>query len=155
CWRAEHNCRLVVFPELALTTFLPRWWMPDQREIDSFFEWEMPSAVTAPHFNEAQRLGIGFSALPRSSGKETSSVASIHGSWSKPGAASWATIPRPTSPAPASTSPGAHSSMWKRYFEVGDLGWGVWNALGGELGMCICNDRRWPSPTGQAAAQAL
>ena len=32
----------------------------------------------------------------------------------------------------------------KRYFEPGDLGFPVWRALGGVLGMCICNDRRWP-----------
>ena len=29
-----HGCDLVVFPELALTTFFPRWWMEDQAEID-------------------------------------------------------------------------------------------------------------------------
>ena len=34
---------IVVFPELALTTFFPRWWMEDDAEIDSFFEREMPS----------------------------------------------------------------------------------------------------------------
>jgi N-carbamoyl-D-amino-acid hydrolase len=32
----------------------------------------------------------------------------------------------------------------KRYFEPGDLGFPVWRALGGIVGMCICNDRRWP-----------
>src|SRR6185503_3853365 len=57
---AEHKCNLVVFPELALTTFFPRWWMTDQEEIDGFFEREMPSNETAPLFNEAQRLGLGF-----------------------------------------------------------------------------------------------
>ena len=29
-------------------------------------------------------------------------------------------------------------------FEVGDLGFPVWRAFDGILGMCICNDRRWP-----------
>src|SRR5262245_9008270 len=57
---AEHKCNLVVFPELALTTFFPRWWMTDQDEIDAFFEREMPSNETAPLFSEAQRLGVGF-----------------------------------------------------------------------------------------------
>src|SRR5262249_45606965 len=52
---------VVVFPELTLTTFFPRWWMTDQAEIDSFFEREMPSNETAPLFTEAKRLGIGFS----------------------------------------------------------------------------------------------
>jgi predicted amidohydrolase len=32
----------------------------------------------------------------------------------------------------------------KRYFEPGDLGFPVWRSLGGILGLCICNDRRWP-----------
>ena len=32
----------------------------------------------------------------------------------------------------------------KRYFEVGNLGFPVWRAFGGILGMAICNDRRWP-----------
>jgi predicted amidohydrolase len=32
----------------------------------------------------------------------------------------------------------------KRYFEPGNLGFPVFEALGGRLGMCICNDRRWP-----------
>ena len=36
------GCDVVVFPELTLTTFFPRWWMTDQSEIDSFFEREMP-----------------------------------------------------------------------------------------------------------------
>ncbi len=31
----------------------------------------------------------------------------------------------------------------KRYFDPGDLGFNVWPTMGGVLGMCICNDRRW------------
>src|SRR3954470_16673206 len=54
------GCDVVVFPELTLTTFFPRWWMTDQAEIDSFFEQEMPSNETAALFNEAQRLAMGF-----------------------------------------------------------------------------------------------
>src|SRR3546814_1276998 len=32
----------------------------------------------------------------------------------------------------------------KRYFDLSDTGFPVWRAFGGILGMCICNDRRWP-----------
>ena len=32
------GCKLVVFTELALTTFFPRHWMEDQKEVDAFFE---------------------------------------------------------------------------------------------------------------------
>ena len=32
----------------------------------------------------------------------------------------------------------------KRYFDVGNLGFGAWRGFGGVVGMCVCNDRRWP-----------
>ena len=51
---------IVVFPELALTTFFPRWWMEDEAEINSFFEREMPGPATRPLFEAAKSLGIGF-----------------------------------------------------------------------------------------------
>jgi predicted amidohydrolase len=141
-----HGCDLVVFPELALTTFFPRWWMEDQAEIDSFFEQEMPGPETRPLFDEARRLGIGFclgyaelmaegdtarrfntSILVDAGGRIVGKYRKIH------------------LPGHAEHEPWrAFQHLEKRYFEVGDLGWGVWRAFGGLLGMCICNDRRWP-----------
>ena len=56
----QRGCGLVVFPELALTTFFPRWYFEDQAEIDAFFETEMPGPETQVLFDEAARLGIGF-----------------------------------------------------------------------------------------------
>src|SRR5580704_13389069 len=50
----------VVFPELALTTFFPRYWMTDQEEIDRYFEREMPGPETRPLFDLARELGVGF-----------------------------------------------------------------------------------------------
>src|SRR6516162_10477392 len=54
------GAELVVFPELALTTFFPRWHITDAAELDSFYETEMPSAETAPLFEEAKRLSVAF-----------------------------------------------------------------------------------------------
>src|SRR3954454_19236245 len=54
------GCDVVVFPELTLTTFFPRWWMTDQAEIDAFFEKEMPGPETAPLFELAKDLKLGF-----------------------------------------------------------------------------------------------
>jgi predicted amidohydrolase len=141
-----HGCDLVVFPELALTTFFPRWWMTDQAEIDAFFEREMPGPETRPLFDEARRLGIGFylgyaelctegrvthrfntSILVDQAGRIAGKYRKIH----LPGHA----LHEPWR---------AFQHLEKRYFEVGDLGWGVWRAFGGLIGMCICNDRRWP-----------
>jgi N-carbamoyl-D-amino-acid hydrolase len=143
---ARHGCTLVVFPELALTTFFPRWWMPDQAEIDTFFEAGMPGPDTQPLFDDAKRLGIGFylgyaeldrtRATPRRfntsilvdpTGKLIGKYRKIH------------------LPGHAEHEPWrAFQHLEKRYFEVGDLSWGVWQAYGGYLGMAICNDRRWP-----------
>ncbi|MEJ7721093.1 MAG: nitrilase-related carbon-nitrogen hydrolase [Ilumatobacteraceae bacterium] len=57
---ADRGCELVVFPELALTTFFPRWHSERVGEFDHYYETEMPSAATKPLFDEAQRLGVGF-----------------------------------------------------------------------------------------------
>ena len=54
------GCRLVVFPELALTTFFPRYFYETQAEVDVWFESDMPNASTQPLFDEAARLGVGF-----------------------------------------------------------------------------------------------
>ncbi|MGH7006691.1 MAG: nitrilase-related carbon-nitrogen hydrolase, partial [Alphaproteobacteria bacterium] len=51
---------LIVYPELALTTFFPRWWMEDEAEIDAWYEREMPSPATRPLFEVAREMGMGF-----------------------------------------------------------------------------------------------
>src|SRR5690606_36207952 len=38
----------VVFPELALTTFFPRYWIEDQDELDRFYERTMPNPQVQP-----------------------------------------------------------------------------------------------------------
>ncbi|HUN45382.1 MAG TPA: nitrilase-related carbon-nitrogen hydrolase, partial [Stellaceae bacterium] len=52
--------KLLVYPEMALTTFFPRWYMTDQAEIDTFFETEMPGPETRRLFEAAEALGVGF-----------------------------------------------------------------------------------------------
>ena len=56
----ERGCELVVFPELALTTFFPRWFVENITEFDHFYETAMPGADTQPLFDEARRRGVGF-----------------------------------------------------------------------------------------------
>src|SRR5260370_13037110 len=57
---ASSGCKLVVFPELPLTTFFPRYYMEDQREVDSYFETSMPNPAVEPLFHEAKKLAVGF-----------------------------------------------------------------------------------------------
>jgi predicted amidohydrolase len=145
------GCDLVVFPELTLTTFFPRWWLTDQAEIDSFFEKEMPSNETAPLFNEAKALGLGLSfgyaELAKEGGKvrrfNTSIIVERDGSI----ASKYRKIHLPGH---AEHEPWRRfQHLEKRYFEVGNLGWPVvrWPFRDGaavNVGMAICNDRRWP-----------
>ncbi|MBD0272459.1 MAG: N-carbamoyl-D-amino-acid hydrolase, partial [Acetobacteraceae bacterium] len=56
----RRGAEAVVFPELALTTFFPRWYEDDVAAADRWFETALPSPATAPLFAAAARLGIGF-----------------------------------------------------------------------------------------------
>jgi N-carbamoyl-D-amino-acid hydrolase len=140
------GCDVVVYPELALTTFFPRWLIEDQREIDSYFEREMPSADTAPLFAAARDLGIGFhlgyAELVQEAGRTRRFNTAIIVDKSGAIVAKYRKVHLPGH---AEYEPyRAFQHLEKRYFEVGDLGFPVWRAFGGIVGMCICNDRRWP-----------
>ena len=43
---AAKGSRFIVFPELALTSFFPRWIIEDQAELDTWFETSMPNAIS-------------------------------------------------------------------------------------------------------------
>ena len=142
----DAGSKLVVFPELALTTFFPRWYFEDQADVDAFFETDMPNADTEPLFDAAARAGIAFylgyaelishndttrrfntSILVDQAGEIVGKYRKIH-------------LPGHREHEP--DFPFQH--LEKRYFETGDLGFPVFNTLNTTLGMCICNDRRWP-----------
>jgi predicted amidohydrolase len=142
---ADWGVDVIVYPELALTTFFPRWAIEDEDEIDSWFEAEMPNAATQPLFEEAKRLGIGFhlgyaelawqdgvkhrfntAIIVDKAGQIVGKFRKIH-------------IPGHHE---VLDRPGQH--LEKKYFEVGDMGFPVYQAFGATCGMAICNDRRWP-----------
>ena len=143
---ARRGAELVVFPELTLTTFFPRWWIEDEAELDGFYETGMPGPATQPLFDEAKRLGLGFclgfaelieehgakhrfntAILVDKDGRIIGKYRKIH-------------LPGHSDHEPWR----AFQHLEKRYFEPGDLGFRVFEGFGGRIGMCICNDRRWP-----------
>jgi predicted amidohydrolase len=143
---ARMGCDLIVYPEAALTAFFPHWWIDDEDELDSYFEREMPNPAVQPLFDAARRLRIGFhlgyaELALENGGKHRYNAAILVGPDGKiigkyrkihlPGY----TDRRPDSP---------FQNLEKRYFAVGNLGFPVWHAFGGRVGMMICNDRRWP-----------
>jgi predicted amidohydrolase len=134
---------LVVYPELALTTFFPRWHMTDQTEIDFWFEREMPNAATSPLFERAAQFGIGISfgyGELTPDGRHFNTSILVDGNGAIIGKYRKVHLPGHTAYDPQRS----FQHLEKRYFESGDLGFPVWRTMGGIIGMCICNDRRWP-----------
>jgi len=137
------GCDLVVYPELALTTFFPRWYHEDRAEADIWFETEMPNAAVQPLFDRAKELGIamsfGYAELTPEGDHFNTSIltdkeGNIVGKYRKTHL-----------PGHVEFDPDrGHQHLEKRYFLPGDTGFKVWKNLDGIMGMCICNDRRWP-----------
>jgi len=139
---ADRGAQLVVFPELVLSTFFPRWYLEDADELDAFYETEMPGPDTKPLFDEAQRLGVGFqlgyaeltpdghryntSILVERDGTVVSTYRKVH-------------LPGHEEREPKR----AVQHLERRYFEPGD-GFRTHQAFGGIVGTLTCNDRRWP-----------
>ncbi|MEY2589726.1 MAG: N-carbamoyl-D-amino-acid hydrolase [Acidimicrobiaceae bacterium] len=140
---AEQGAELVVFPELALTSFFPRWWIEDEDELASYFETELPGPATKALFEEAARLGVGFhlgfaeltseghryntAVLIDRDGREVTRYRKVH-------------LPGHSEHEP--WRPFQH--LERRYFEPGQEGFEVHRAFGGLVGLALCNDRRWP-----------
>ena len=140
---ARNGCDLVVFPELALTTFFPRWFVDDISQADHWYEHEMPSRETQPLFDAARKLKIGFSlgyAELTADGHRFNTQILVERDGSIVGRYHKVHIPGHEHHEP--DRPFQHAERY--YFEPGPEGFGVWKAFGGRVGMMICNDRRWP-----------
>ncbi len=134
---------LIVYPELALTTFFPRWYHEDRAEADAWFEAAMPNPAVQPLFDRARAYGMGMSfgyAELTPEGRHFNSSILVDKSGAIVGKYRKIHLPGHVEYDPTR----AHQHLEKRYFQPGDLGFPVWRTMGGLMGMCICNDRRWP-----------
>ncbi|MDA9865070.1 N-carbamoyl-D-amino-acid hydrolase [bacterium] len=140
------GCEVVVFTEMALTTFFPRWMIEDEDELDSYYETEMPSAATQPLFDEAKKLGIGFylgfAELVVENGVKRRYNTAVLVNQKAEIISIYRKIHLPGHSEPQAGRDFQH--LEKRYFEPGNLGFPVVQGFGGHMGMAICNDRRWP-----------
>ena len=152
----KRGAAVVVFPELALTTFFPRHYHADIAAADHWFETAMPSNETAPLFDAARRYGIGFHLGYAELVSEADQTGLV-----RPRRFNTSILVNPQGevllkyrkvhlPGHAEYEPRRKvQHLEKRYFEVGNLGFPVIRAPMGALpginmGMLICNDRRWP-----------
>ena len=139
----SQKAELVVFPELALTTFFPRWFIDDISQADHWYETQMPSPITRPLFDEAKKLCVGFclgyaELTPKGERFNTQILVERDGKV----VAKYRKVHIPGHEQHEPDRPFQHAERY--YFKPSDEGFGVWNAFGGRVGMMICNDRRWP-----------
>ena len=145
---AAGGAKLVVFPELAFTTFFPRWPMErDAPELLACFEPAMPNPVVQPLFDRARALGVGFYvgyAELTPDGRRFNTAVTVG-----PDGAVLFSYRKIHLPGSDHVKPGQrYQQLEKMYFDYGDLGFPVARGPKGwgrpVLGMLVCNDRRWP-----------
>ncbi len=145
--------KFVVFPELTLTTFFPRYWMSEDEAQARFFEREMPNQSVQPLFDEARNMGIGFylgyaeltpEGVPYNTSILVNDKGDIVGKYRK--------IHLPGHDDHKKDAPFQH--LEKKFFSVGDETFNVWDCMQANIGMCLCNDRRWPETWRMMALQS-
>uniref|UniRef100_UPI003007CC2C nitrilase-related carbon-nitrogen hydrolase n=1 Tax=Acidisphaera sp. L21 TaxID=1641851 RepID=UPI003007CC2C len=122
---AKQGAKLVVFPELAFTTFFPRWLLSPS-ELAAFTESAMPNPAVQTLFDRARDLRVAFTIgyaeqtpgalfntaiLVSPEGKTIGTYRKVH--------------------LPGSVEPRAGErfhQLEKRYFTYGDKGFPVWRA---------------------------
>jgi len=145
---AAAGAKLVVFPELALTTFFPRWPMDaNDPELLGCFETAMPNPNVKPLFDRARVLGVGFYlgyAELTPAGERFNSAVTVG-----PDGSLLFKYRKIHLPGSDRVKDGQkYQQLEKMYFRYGDMGFPVsrgpaaWGAP--VMGMLICNDRRWP-----------
>jgi N-carbamoyl-D-amino-acid hydrolase len=142
---AQQGAELAVLPEMALTTFFPRWHIVDPVEIDAFFEQSMPGPETKRLFEAAARLRIGFALGYCEAMKEDGRVRRYNTSvLIGPDGVLIGRYRKVHVPGSDRPKEGTTVHLERLYFEPGDLGFPVFDYHGIGVGMAICNDRRWP-----------
>jgi predicted amidohydrolase len=143
---AGEGAQLVVFPELAFTTFFPRWLYENTQELDANFERGMPNPQVQPLFDRARELRVGFNigyAELTADGQRFNTAILVNPDGTLLGKYRKVHLPGSVEPREGAR----FQQLEKRYFAYGDLGFPTFRApgfAGGVLGMMICNDRRWP-----------
>lgn len=140
----KRGCDLVVFPELTLTTFFPRYFEEDIEKMDCYFEKEMPNTDVMPLFKRAKELNIGFylgyAELTIENGVKRRFNTSITVDKNGDIIGKYRKIHLPGHKDFEEYR--AFQHLEKRYFERGEE-FKTFQGFDGTLGMAICNDRRW------------
>ncbi len=128
---------LIVYPEMALTTYFPK---KIRQDFDQFFETEVPPKALGPLLRRAAQervaVHVGFcekagdryfnsALLTDRDGRLCGTFRKIH--------------------LPGTRAPDGFAQVYEPYyFAHGDTGYKVWDCAGAKVGIAICQDRRYP-----------
>jgi len=134
---ARDGIELIVYPEMALTTYFPK---KIRQDFDQFFETEVPPKALEPLLRRAAEarvaVHVGFcekadgeyfntALLTDRDGRLCGTFRKIH--------------------LPGTKSPDGFAQVHEPYyFAHGDTGYRVFDAVGAKVGIAICQDRRYP-----------
>ena len=165
---AEEGAQIVLFPELASTTFFPRHLFKNDKELDKLFEHGDDVSISTslkPFFDRAKEVGVDIAVgfAERSSSGNGYNTCVYYCAAAGRIINKYRKIHLPGTKEPFENKD-AINQLEKRYFEPGDLGFHAFRApnlvsaavkAGSQekdttgkgdpiVGMMICNDRRWP-----------
>ena len=142
----REGCELIVYPEMALTTYFPK---RIREDFDQFFETEVPPKAIEPLLRRAAAarvaVHVGFcekadgtyfntALLTDRDGRLCGTFRKIH--------------------LPGTKVPDGYAQVHEPYyFEHGDTGYKVFDAVGARVGVAICQDRRYPESYRSLALQ--
>src|SRR5439155_856475 len=134
---ARDGVELIVYPEMALTTYFPK---KIRRDFDQFFETEVPPKALEPLLRRAAEariaVHVGFcekadgtyfnsALLTGRDGRLLGTFRKIH--------------------LPGTKAADGFAQVYEPYyFAHGDTGYRVWDCAGARVGIAICQDRRYP-----------
>ncbi|MGH7392520.1 MAG: nitrilase-related carbon-nitrogen hydrolase [Candidatus Rokuibacteriota bacterium] len=128
---------LIVYPEMALTTYFPK---KIRRDFDQFFETEVPPKALEPLLRRAARgrVGVHVGFCEKANGRYFNSAlltdrdGRLLGTFRK-------------IHLPGTRAPDGFAQVYEPYyFAHGDTGYRVWDCAGARVGVAICQDRRYP-----------
>jgi predicted amidohydrolase len=134
---ARDGIELLVYPEMALTTYFPK---KIRADFDQFFETEVPPKALEPLLRRAAaaRIAVHVGFCEKADGKYFNSAlltdrdGRLCGTFRK-------------IHLPGTKAPDGFAQVYEpHYFAHGDTGYRVWDCAGAKVGIAICQDRRYP-----------
>ena len=134
---ARDGVELLVYPEMALTTYFPK---KIRTDVDQFFETEVPPKALEPLLRRATaaRIAVHVGFCEKADGKYFNSAlltdrdGRLCGTFRK-------------IHLPGTKAPDGFAQVYEPYyFAHGDTGYRVWDCAGTKIGIAICQDRRYP-----------